>query len=145
MAGLNLDPNPTVLVTQAGIFLASLYTVKKLMVEPYLKVKHKRDGITFGSKKESDFVLEQNILSEKLINEKLAKAHQDARQIKMTIAKKAKLERERLTAEARDEANHFLDSVDKGVERDLENARHNLPSLINEIAAGFYTKVTQDK
>ena len=43
MASLELVPHPDVLVVQAGVFLANFVVVKKLLVEPYLTVRDKRE------------------------------------------------------------------------------------------------------
>ena len=60
MSSLNLVPNPTIMAIQAGLFVANFVAVKKLLLEPYLKVYDQRQDLTVGNKTEAIKILEEN-------------------------------------------------------------------------------------
>ena len=79
MSSLNLVPNVAVMAAQTGIFVANYYAVKKLLVEPYLKVYDKRRSLTVGSKEDSIRLIQENSDKELKIKSDLEKAFSDAK------------------------------------------------------------------
>ena len=60
MSGLNLVPNPTVLAVQAGVFMANIFVIKKLWLDPYLRVYEKRQANTTGSQTDAEKISKEN-------------------------------------------------------------------------------------
>lgn len=46
MADFNLMPVPKVLIVQVGIFIANTFVVKKLVLDPYRRLKERRKALT---------------------------------------------------------------------------------------------------
>jgi F0F1-type ATP synthase membrane subunit b/b' len=82
MADLSLIPNPQVMAVQAGIFLANLYVVKKMFVEPYLELKDKRIRLTEGDKSQAGQILQECKVKAESIEENIKRAFAEADRIR---------------------------------------------------------------
>lgn len=143
MAGLNLNPNPYVLVTQAGFFLASMYSIKKLMVEPYLKVKGKRDDLTTGNKSQADSILSSNNSKASEIESRLSSSLDESRKEVGEIYAKGASESDSILQAASNETSAYLEKVDRELNQDFAESRSQLPGIIKEITDICFDKVVQ--
>ena len=141
MAGLSLNPNPYVLVTQAGIFLTSMYAIKALMVEPYLKVKSKRDARTLGSQKKADEVVASNAEKASDLEKKLKASVEASRLEVQKILKHSQEKQEAVLSEATKESSEYLKEMDKALEKELADCQKQLPSVVKEISDVCYATV----
>jgi F0F1-type ATP synthase membrane subunit b/b' len=103
MAGaFELVPNPTILVVQTGMFFAAAGVVKKLYVDPYLKLKAKRDEKTSIANIKGSLTVDEFESKKNNIKSKLNETRQKASQAMDSVKKSAELEREKILAAARE-------------------------------------------
>ena len=100
MASLDLSPNPTVMMVQAGLFLVNFVAVKKLILEPYLKVADAREKLTSGDQAEAAAVLEKSDSGMRQVSEKLEAARDEARNRAQEILSIALTQRDELVQAA---------------------------------------------
>ncbi len=134
MSGLNLTPNPLVLATQAGIFLTSLYTIKTLMITPYLKVRGKRQELTVGSQSEAGSILSKNAETMTMVESKIAQAVTEARQIGDKLRAAAQEERKTILAQAHSEAQRVMSAMEENIKSTLVQERQKIPNIVEQIS-----------
>jgi F0F1-type ATP synthase membrane subunit b/b' len=141
MAGLHLMPNPGVLLVQTGLFVANVIVVKKLMLEPYLKVRAKRFSATEGS---LDFAATTTETNEKLTKElelKLMSAQAEIKRDAQLVIDKANAEREVLLKGAEGRARESLGQVEAMVKKELDEERQKLPKIVEELVPVLYKQI----
>lgn len=143
MSSLNLDPNSLVLATQLGVFLGAVVCVKKLMLEPYLKVKEKRDRLTIGNQSDADALLEKNEQIKKQIDEKIQGAYEMARVIKAESLKKAEDESSRIISVAENEVSSLAIELEKEITASLKEESQKIPQTVESLSAELYAKVVR--
>ena len=141
MSALNLVPNVAVMAAQTGVFVANYYAVKKLLLEPYLKVYDKRRSLTVGSKEDSIRLIQSNSDKELKIKSDLEKAYADAKVILETSVSKANTEREAIVTSADAEVKSYLDSARKELAADLAEVNKKVPDMVNGITDVIFEKV----
>jgi F-type H+-transporting ATPase subunit b len=138
MASLNLVPDPEVLVVQAGVFLVALGVVKKLYVEPYLKVRERREAATIGSKDEAAQTLVECAKISNQIEARLAAAAVEAKAARETV-KVAALERQAaIMATATAEANATVAAVEQQIQRELAGELAKIPAVVSQLTDEVY-------
>jgi F0F1-type ATP synthase membrane subunit b/b' len=141
MAGLHLMPNPEVLLVQTGLFVASVVVVKKLMLEPYLKVRAKRFSATEGS---LDFAATTTETNEKLTKElelKLMSAHAEIKREAQRLIDKATEEREALLKGVEGKARQSLGQVEATIRQELAEERKKVPKIVEELVPVLYKQI----
>jgi F0F1-type ATP synthase membrane subunit b/b' len=141
MAGLHLVPNPAVLLVQTGLFVANVIVVKKLMLEPYLRVRAKRFSATEGS---LDFAATTTETNEKLTKElelKLMSAQAEIKRDAQLLIDKANAEREVLLKSAEGKARESLGQVEAMVKKELDEERQKLPKIVEELVPVLYKQI----
>jgi F0F1-type ATP synthase membrane subunit b/b' len=142
MAQLNLTPDPIVIGAQAAIFLANMIVVKKLILEPYLTVRSRREASTGGSQDEAQALLkEADALGDK-ITSRMRAAHKDAATTRDKIKSDAMTKRAALLAQAETEAKKEQARILSEIETNLKEERSRKDATIKEIAEGFFAQVT---
>jgi len=139
MAALNLVPDPEVLVVQAGIFLVALGVVKKLYVEPYLKVRERRLAATVGSKDEATKALGECDTIAQGIEQRLSGAASEAKAARETVRNAANLRRDELIAAATAEANAAVAAVEKDIQGELARERAKVPAVVAQLTDEVYS------
>ena len=99
-SSLNLNPDLAVIGVQAGIFLANMFVVKKLMLEPYLKVKAARDKSTGGNQGDASSLLDKAKEMDQQIAVKMRDAHKQAAETREAIKSAAQNKRNDLVQKA---------------------------------------------
>jgi F0F1-type ATP synthase membrane subunit b/b' len=142
MSSLELVPDPKVLLTQTAIFLSSMYAIKKLMLEPYLRVRSRREEATVGSQEHAKkFNREgEDIASriERLITECSLTAKTERENARVNALKKRK---EIITA-AEQQAKQTIDEVKRDVQVALAAERKSIPEIVSGISDDMFLKVT---
>lgn len=142
MAQLNLTPDPIILGAQAAIFLANMIVVKKLILEPYLSVRSRREASTGGSQDEAQSLLkEAEALGEK-ITQRMRAAHKDAAALRDKIKGEAMTKRAAILADADAAAKKEQAKIMSEIESNLREERLRKDSTIKEVADGFFAQVT---
>lgn len=141
MAQLNLSPDPIVLGVQSAIFLANLFVVKKLILEPYLSVRNKREASTGGSHEEAEKLQAEALALEAKITDKMRAAHKDAAITREKIKNQALHRRSELLAKAETEAKTQQSKVENEIAENLRLERAKKELTIRQIANDFFTQV----
>lgn len=142
MAQLNLTPDPVVLGAQAAIFLANMFVVKKLILEPYLSVRSRREASTGGSQNEAQTLLNEADALEEKITQRMRAAHKDAAIARDKIKTDAMNKRAGVLAQADAEAKKEQAKIMNEIEANLREERLRKDTTIKEIADGFFAEVT---
>lgn len=138
MAQLVLLPNPVVMAVQAGVFLAGAAIIKKLMVEPYLKVRDRREKLTIGNQGEAAAILErcEQIASD--INKKITAANRLAHEDKDAIEKQAMAKRNEIVAAAESEARKILDAMAADIQDEIAKEKAKVPEVVKQLTEQVY-------
>lgn len=96
-----LVPNPTILVVQTGMFFVAAGVVKKLYVEPYLKLKARRDEQTSLSSLTGSLTLDEFEAKKNQIKSRLNSVRIKAQEAMEIVKKSAEVEREKMISAAR--------------------------------------------
>ncbi|SME91162.1 ATP synthase F0 subunit B [Pseudobacteriovorax antillogorgiicola] len=141
MSSLNLVPNPTVMTVQAGIFIANFFVIKKLLLEPYLKVYDKRQNLTVGNKSEAESLLQKNETTLKQIKETLQAASDEATSIRSELTAQASVKKGQLISSAEQEAKATIESVRSQITESLAEERRKIPNLVDDLTATIVNQV----
>jgi F0F1-type ATP synthase membrane subunit b/b' len=115
-----LLPDPVVMTIQAGLFLATVVVVKKNILDPYLKLKAKREELTVTSQAKSKDIEAQVLEMEKSLKQSLDSARTKARaevdKIKTIVMSKAG----EIQQKAQDQAEQILEKSLGTLKKDIE-------------------------
>lgn len=133
MAHLELKPEPIIVAVQGVVFLASLFTVKKLMLEPFLKLRARRKDLTEGR-----FVAARKIVDDaeqKLgaVRERMREAAMAAREDRDAIVDKAVAERATMIATAEAEGKQLITDMKKRIGDDLNAERGTIKTQVGTL------------
>ena len=143
MAQLNLSPDPIVLGAQAAIFLANMFVVKKLILEPYLSVRSRREASTGGSQDEAQKLATEAEALEMKITERMRATHKEAASVREAIKSDALSKRAMILSHSEVEAKKDQAKIESAVEANLKEERARQDETINRIADSFFAQVTQ--
>lgn len=143
MANLQLVPNPTVLVVQAGVFLSAMVVVKKLYVDPFLKLKDKRDAATTGNQDLASELLAKNEADKVTVKERISEASSEALQLISSAKKAATEERDAIVAKASAEAKERIQALSKEIAERLSEERARIPEVVAKLSATVYDRAIQ--
>ena len=143
MAQLNLSPDPIVLGAQAAIFLANMFVVKKLILEPYLSVRSRREASTGGSQDEAQKLAAEAEALEVKITERMRATHKEAASVREAIKSDALSKRATILSHAEVEAKKDQAKIESDIEANLKEERARQEETINRIADSFFAQVTQ--
>ncbi len=138
MSSFELFPEPTVLAVEAGVFLVNMAIIKKFMVDPYLKLKDKRDAATTGSKEGAAAALEKCESISAAIAKAIHAANDDARGIKEKIQVDASQKRDALVAAATKEARGTIESMQADVATQLNKERARVSEIVGSLTSEVY-------
>lgn len=138
MASLNLIPNPSVLVVQAGVFLANILVVKKLFVEPYLMVRDRREQLTIGGKDEASQAFAEADRTAADIQTRLSAAMAAAKKERDSLREVATQKRQALLAEAEAQAKKHVDSVEQQIKSEMTAERAKIPGIVASLTDEVY-------
>ncbi|MCX6117910.1 MAG: ATP synthase F0 subunit B [Proteobacteria bacterium] len=133
-SGLNLTPDITVLGVQAGLFLANMFVVKKLMLEPYLKVRELRDQKTGGSQDSAQALLQKAKELDAVISQKMKDAHKGAAELREKIKSEANQVRATLVTKAELEAKSDQQALLKSISENLKEEKSRLDQTVSTIS-----------
>ncbi len=141
MASLNLTPNTTVMIVEAGVFLATFFVGKKLLLEPYLSVNAKRKALTEGSQSEAEHLQVENQRTIEKIDAQLSQVADDSRKLRDRSLQKAKADRDALVHSASDEANKTIEDMRQSLAKELAEERSRIPTLVDQLTKEFVAKI----
>lgn len=141
MSSLNLTPNPTVMIIEAGVFLVNLWVVKKLLLEPYLGVSAKRKQLTEGSQSLAENLEIENQKAIQKIQSQLNQVVDETRSLRDQTIQKAKIDRDTLVHGASDDASRTIESMRQELSRELASERTRIPALVDTLTKEFVSRV----
>ncbi len=141
MSAFNLSPNPAVMIVQAGVFLTAIAVVKKLYLEPYLRVRGRRDAMTTGSKAHADELVDRNNQLTKQITSRVSEAHQSTRQLREELIKSAATNKQKIVSSAEDEAKATVDAMRTQITQDIKAAQAQIPDVVRNVSDTVYREV----
>lgn len=142
MSQLNLTPDPIVLGAQAAIFLANMFVVKKLILNPYLSVRSRREASTGGNQ---DVALKLSADAQALevkITERMRTAHKEAASVREAIKLDALNKRSALLSAAEATAKQDQKKIESEIAANLNEERARKEETIKTIANSFFAQVT---
>ena len=138
MANLDLIPKLPVLAVQAGIFVANLGIMKKLFMDPYLKVREAQDGMTVGSQGDASRLLAEADRVSSDVNARLLAAMADAKGAREKVRAHALTTRQSLLEEAQALARQELDKVEAAIKGQLQSEREKVPNIVASLSNEVY-------
>ena len=141
MAALNLTPDAGLVLTQAGIFLANLYVVKKLMLEPYIKLRDKRHMSTHGGQEEATKALQEVEAQSQIVNMKISQALEQAKAIREKSKSDAKTKQHEIVEKAKVESKSRLEAVSQDIKSNLEQEFKKVPDLVKSMTNEVFSAV----
>lgn len=141
MSSLNLNPNATVMLVQAGVFLVNFVVVKKLLLEPYLSVSAQRKQLTEGNQSQAEHLEIENQKAIHKIQAQLNQVGDETRSLRDQAIQKAKVDRDSLVHGASDEASRTIESLRQELSKELASERSRIPTLVDQLTKEFVAKI----
>jgi F0F1-type ATP synthase membrane subunit b/b' len=143
MSQLNLTPDPVVLGAQAAIFLANMFVVKNLILEPYLSVRARREASTGGSQEAAAKLVSEAKALETKITERMREAHREAAVRRDQIKSDATAKRAVMLKDAEQFCKQEQQKIEKDIAANLEEERARKDATIKSLAQSFFSQVVQ--
>lgn len=140
MSSLNLVPNPAVFLVQAGVFVANIVAVKKLMLDPYLRVKANRDRLTLGNKQEAQTLTQEGERKFEEITAKLREAGDQVRSVVQVVLSEAQQKRDDIMKAAERDAKDFLEKSQQNIATELKTEREKVPAVVHSLTQALFEK-----
>lgn len=143
MAQLVLVPNPVVLAVQVGVFLANVVVIKKLMLEPYLAVRDRREKLTQGNRDEASAIVTRCESLATDINQRLVATAQTAQKAKESIRNEALEKRNAILAAAEAESHATIEKMAAEVKQTLAAERAKVPQVVQQLTQQVFQLAVQ--
>ena len=138
MSALNLIPDSYVVVAQGAVFLTNAYVVKKLLLEPYLDVRRKRDALTKNAKEDALSSLGESDQKARQIEAKLREAHQQAQNIYQVEKDKAVSENQRVIQDATAASEKRVKEIRQAVQASYLEEEKKVKATAESLVAEAY-------
>lgn len=138
MATINLVPNPTVLVVQTGVFLANLVIVKKLILEPYLALKDKRESLTSGQASDAQKILADCETMTQKITTTIQSAVSESSKAAQSILADAQKKKDAILKVAEEKAKATFESAKSEIAESLAQEKGKVPEAVRKLADEIY-------
>jgi len=143
MAGLNLVPNPAVLLVQSGIFLTTLYAVKKLFITPYLSVREKRQSVTVGAHSGAEKLNADARSTQEHIDKKMSAVIEESKQTLSMTKQEINEEKNKIIEQARKESAEIVEHMRQQLTKELAEERAKVPAVVNQLTEAVFNKAMQ--
>lgn len=135
MSQLNLKPDPIILGVQALLFFANIGIVKKLILDPYLRLKDARSKATVGGQSEAEHLLTQSKQMQEQIDRRMRETFQQASNAAESIRSTATSKKNALISEAEGQARDAQNKALQDIDAEVKSARVTLEKEVDQIAA----------
>jgi len=139
MASLQLMPNVNVIAAEAAIFWTTCVVTKKLMLDPYLKLRSMRQAQTTGSQEYATRILAENDQAIDTIASKLSDSQNFISGMKKDIKSVAQAKRDEIVSAAEKDARDTITKMRDEVEKQLKEERAKLPNVISSLTDSVYS------
>lgn len=143
MSSLNLEPNPTIMAVQAGLFALNFVAVKKLFLDPYIRVYDKRQNLTVGSQSQTKDLVSKNESILTKIQSSFKEVNGEAAKIRESITHKASLERKDIVAKAEQEAKEIVSQINKQISQLKKEERPKIPQAVEQISDSIFKQIIE--
>ncbi len=140
---LNLVPEIPVVVGQSIIFLTNIFVVKKLFIDPYLKLRHKRLSATTGSQQNALQLVETAQKMNLGIDESLTKAYLETSSKKEQERTLANAKKTEIISEAEATLKKEMTQFKQELSQEIALKRSQLSSIIEKLTQDAVSKVIQ--
>ncbi len=141
MAQLDLIPDPKIMVIQTGIFLANIYVVKKFYVEPYLKLKAKREFLTVGSQDQAQAAATEAGKLSAEIKARIDSFYSQSKAYAEDSRQKATLEQKAILHKAENEAKSTVEQTSSAIAQMLDEEKTKVPQIVDRISAQLFAQL----
>lgn len=141
MSGLNLIPNPAIVLAEAGVFFANLIIAKRLIVNPYLKLKDARNSLTFGAENQAQTYTHEKQKAKVELEEARKTVRKELEAIRESVRKEAIQKREDILAKAHDNARQEISSASNELRTALAREQAKLEKESSQLAQEICTKL----
>lgn len=142
-SSLNLSPDLPLIGVQAGLFIANMYVVKKLMLEPYLKVREARERKTGGSQGDAEALLKQASELDQVITNKMREAHKSASATREQIKSAAASKRASIVSTAENTAKKEQAEIQAAIHQNLAEEKAKREQIVAQITEDFVREATR--
>jgi F0F1-type ATP synthase membrane subunit b/b' len=142
MAQLNLVPDPAIVGVQIGLFVVNMAIVKKLFLEPYLRLRAKRDALTTGSQADATRLLYECDEIARKVQESIEEAAAGAASERERVKVGASQRRTEIIKTAEEKARAEVESVAARVKKEVAEQRALLPQVISDLTSQLYAATT---
>ncbi len=138
-----LVPDPAVIAVQGLLFLAAVAAVKNLMIEPYEKLRLKRDSLTTGSADAAKGLVERNGKVAAEIQAATSTAIDRAKEQSAALRLKSAIERDRIILEAETNATAIIDRASKDLAESLNAQESKLTDECSRLTKEVFQQLTR--
>ncbi|MEY4630325.1 MAG: hypothetical protein RIQ81_445 [Pseudomonadota bacterium] len=142
MAQLNLAPVPSVVAIQAVVFLVNMVIIRKLFLDPYLRLRARRDALTAGSKADANRLLFECDEIAAKVQEQIDTAAAVAASDRERIKTEAMNKRSGIISAAEEKAKNEFDSVASRIKQEVIEQRRLLPQVIERLTDEVFKLAT---
>jgi F-type H+-transporting ATPase subunit b len=129
------------IVYQMVLFLVLWLVLRKILFQPYLQLLEEREHKTVGAQQDSTDLEHEGARLRAQYEEKIAQAQAAGYAAKETILQEGRRERERVLAQARDEAMTILEGMRREVESQLQKERQLAVDEARSVAQEMARKI----
>lgn len=135
-----LEINNTIFL-QFPVFLVALYILNKLIFQPLLQIRDRRESLTMGTIKEARELTEQ---VEKIIEEydiKMNEARVEAAEARNELRREGQQEAEKMISEARNDSQNQIEKHREKLESELKEVRAKINPEIELLAKNISSRI----
>ena len=138
MADFNLVPVPRVLLVQVGIFIANTIIVKKLMIDPYLKLKAKR--LDYTERKQAAATARFAALEQELAELRATRRSRLSAlaQLRRKKYEQARARREKLIVAATQESEAAIKEAKANLRKEFKGAQAELDATVGNLSQEMF-------
>jgi F0F1-type ATP synthase membrane subunit b/b' len=142
MAHLNLAPDPAVVGVQVGLFLVNMAIVKKLYLEPYLRLRANRDSLTTGSHADAARLLFECDEIARKVQGSIEEAASSAASHREAVKATATQRRTDIIRAAEEKARGEVEAVATRVKNEVAEQRAFLPKCVSDLTTELFAATT---
>jgi len=140
MATLELIPKVPVLIVQTGVFLANIVVVKKLFVDPYLKLQDRRDAMTVGNQEGAAKILSECESITRNVTAKLETAYTELALVREQVRNSTLKKKTEILKLAETEARSYVEAIEKEIQEEVAREKQKIPAIVNSLTQEFYDR-----
>lgn len=134
MSTLSLDPNPILIATHTGLFLANIYVVKFYIINPFLRLKDKRNNLTSGQESLAVELQQETGEIQSDIKSKIITAQGEAKDYFASQKNLALQKQQEQINNARAKAHTYVEEMKTQIAMDAKKEEEKIPETIENIS-----------